>query len=200
MQDACPSEGVVNFRRWEREIELQKVHGLTPSEATLYAFREAGLTVSEIAEMSGWTVQAVKNAISIAKRKINGERQMELYILRQGQANDPDGLKGNITDVLAEFCKRTTDMQVDYLTHITRIHNIDSRCPGDIEWMNSNVFRYVSLVGTRSKHSSSDRADSLFNVYKEKMETQGIQTPMMGVAVLRYWLDRYMITYDIGGN
>ena len=147
-----------------------------------------------------YLIEKIQNAISIAKRKINGERQMELYILRQGQANDPDGLKGNITDVLAEFCKRTTDMQVDYLTHITRIHNIDSRCPGDIEWMNSNVFRYVSLVGTRSKHSSSDRADSLFNVYKEKMETQGIQTPMMGVAVLRYWLDRYMITYDMGGN
>lgn len=183
--------------RWGREIELQKVFGLTPNEATVYVLKESGMSASDISETTGASVQVVKNVLTSARRKIKGDRKMDIYIMKPNMTQDPNGMKINGIMVLTEFAKRVMDMKVRDLKHVIHIHDLDHSKPGSVEWMNSNVFRYIDIYATRNAVTTVSRAESMVEVYNDKMREQGIEEPMMGYAVLRYWLDQLYLNYDM---
>lgn len=179
--------------RWSREIELQKIYAMTPTEASYYTSHEAGYSVEDIAEMNAVQMQVVRNTLSSARSKLRGGRGLEILIIRPVKEDAGASRKMNALEVLCELCRRTTDMRIQRLRHVIRIYQIDKSVPGDISWMNDNVFRYYDLVGTRSQDEVIARVDGMMSAY-ERASPQGC---MMGYAVLRYWLDKWYMNYDI---
>lgn len=190
-------DGHVSGRdRWAREIELQKAFGFTPSEASTYTSYEQGESVADIASSAGLSVQTVKNVLTNARRKLSGGGSMEIYIIRPHQRDDGTMIRMYAVDVLLQFLMRAmTDVRVDYLTHVIRVSGLSRSVPGDVAWMNANVFRYIDLTGLRGREDPTTRAERIMEVYREKLPTPS--DCMMGFAVVKYWLDQNYVNYDI---
>jgi DNA-binding CsgD family transcriptional regulator len=183
--------------RWEREIELQKTSNLTPSEASIYVARESGLSLSDIADVQGLSIQTVKNTLTTARKKINGEGTMEFYISKTNQSNNDSSMnKLNLSQVLSYLC-RELGYDVLMMSHTIVIKGFDRTVPGDYSWFKDNVERMVDMIGTRNDAMASERAKRMVAVYKQRMMEQEVKTPMFGHAVLKYYLDRYYIPYDV---
>lgn len=184
--------------RWSREIELQKVYGLTPSEATVYTLREAGMTIDDLANHTGLSAQTVKNVISKSRSKIKREVSgVEIFIIKPNQGDESSRIKTYSMDVLFKFISKVSDIRVDNLTHVIRVAGLDRANPGDVTWMNGNVFRYVDLQGLRGTDDPGMRAERIAQVYHDRMREQGITESKVGFAVIKYCLDANYITYDI---
>lgn len=182
--------------RWQREIELQKVYDLSLSEASIVSANETGLSPKEIADLEGLNVQTVKNTLSNARKKLNREGIMEYYVIKSGSSNERAIREWNLSLVIAHLCERM-GLKVRYHPHLIVISGISRSQVGNIKWFTANVERYVDMVGTRTEQSASERADRLYNKYMEKMTEQNIEEPMFGHAVIKFYLDRYAITYDV---
>ena len=185
-----------NQDRWDREIELQKVYQLSSSEATMMSAKELGLSPKEIAEREGLNVQTVKNTLSNARKKLNREGNMEYYIIKSSTANERAVREWNISLVIANLCKRM-GMTVKFRPHLIIIKNIPRSQSGNFKWFSANVERYVDMIGTRTERSAEERAERLYGKYIEKMTEQNVEEPMFGHSVIKYYLDRYAITYDV---
>lgn len=183
--------------RWSREIELQKSFGLTPSEASIFTARESGESVADIASSMGLNLQTVKNTLSNARRKLNRGTEMEIYIIKPTQNNDSSMYRMEVINVMVQLMSRITDAKIDDLTHIVKISGMDRGSPGDYTWMNANVFRYIDPLGMKGRDMPDERAERMTSLYKQKIAEQGVTGPMMGFSVLRYWLDKYFVQYDI---
>lgn len=180
---------------WDREIELQKAFEMTPTEAMMLASFERGASIREMAERNALSEQTVKNTLSNARRKMKG-KNMEIYILKQATSSDGDAVKSYMVNALVRFYAKVADVKTDSMTHIIKVSRIDRSKPGDVQWMNDNVFRIVDLIGNRNSGSPSERASRIADVYNERMaDTDG--TPKMGHAVVKYWLDKYYVKYDV---
>lgn len=183
--------------RWGREIELQKALNLTQSEASIFVAKENGLTVEEIAEIEGVSARTVKNTISNARRKIQGESDMEIYISRVSPMRGESAMsKQNIILVIANLCKEM-GCEVNILTHTIVIRNIKRSQVGDKQWFATNVERMVDMYGTRSDAMASERAKRIKSIYDTRMSEQRLEEPRFGHAVIRYYLDKNYIPYDV---
>lgn len=182
--------------RWGREIELQKAMGMTPSEATIYTARENGLTIEEIAEKEALNVQTVKNVLTKARKKINGDMKMRFYIVKPNQSSDRAVTEQNLIQVLSLMC-RNMGLEVKMRPHIITVGAIERSCAGDVNWFKTNVERYVDMIGTRSDTACEERAKRIYDIYKAKMDEQGLTEPKFGHAVVKYYLDKFYLTYDI---
>mgnify|MGYP002625289620 CR=1 FL=1 len=183
--------------RWDREIELQKAYNLSPSEASLLVSKESGMSSSEIAELEGLNVQTVKNTISKARKKLNGNDTMDYYITRlSSNTGDNAMIKSNLSMVLAYICSEM-GYDVRIMKHTIHIKGIPRNVPGDKRWFVDNIERKVDMLGTRSDIMASERAKRVKFVYDTAMSEQKILTPMFGHIVLKYYLDKYNIAHDI---
>lgn len=183
--------------RWDREIELQKSYDLSPSEASMLTARENGMSSSEIAEMEGLNVQTVKNTLTRARKKMSGDTNMEFFITKLSQnLGDNAMLKSNLALVLSALC-REMGYQVRVMNHTIHIKDVPRNVPGDKAWFTSNVERRVDMIGTRSDAMADERAKRIKAIYDTAMAEQGIKEPMFGHTVLKYYLDRYYISYDV---
>lgn len=183
--------------RWVREIELQKTFQLTQTEAKLTVARENGLSVQEIAEVEGLTVQTVKNKLTSAKKKITGDGSLEFFIIKQNTPNSDKAMRANnLARVIAEFCSQL-GYKVTFMNHVFFIQGVPRQVPGDITWFVNNVERMVDMIGTRSDEGSRERASRMKDVYIRRWTEQGIATPMFGHAVIKHYLDKYFIPYDV---
>lgn len=179
--------------RWEREIALQKTFGLSPSEAKLMVARDDGLTIDEIADLEGLSVQTVKNTLSNARKRMQGENDMEFYISRVYQNQSDNSMaKANLSQVLAYLC-RCMGYNVNIMKHTIVIKGFRRDQPGDPQWFKANVERYVDMVGTRSDTGAQERAERIKGIYDNRIEGES----KFGHAVLKYYLDHYYINYDI---
>jgi len=183
--------------RWDREVELQKSYGLSPSEAVMLVAKENGLTASEIAEMEGLNVQTVKNTISRARKKVTGESDMEFYISRISQIKGDTAMaRQNVILVIANLCKEM-GYDVRVLTHVVVISNVKKSVAGDKQWFASNVERYVDMYGTRNDMMAVERAKRIKDIYDKRMSEQGITETKFGHVVIKYYLDKNYIPYDV---
>ena len=183
--------------RWDREIELQKSYDLSPSEASMLTARENGMTSSEIAEMEGLNIQTVKNTITRARKKMSGDNDMEFYITRLSQnVGDNAMIKANLSLVLSAVC-REMGYSVRMMKHTIHIKGLPRDAPGDKTWFVNNVERRVDMIGTRSDDMADERAKRIKSVYDSAMAEQKITEPMFGHTVLKYYLDKYYISYDV---
>lgn len=183
--------------RWAREIELQKTFQLTQTEAKLMVAKENGQSVQEIAEVEGLTVQTVKNKLTSAKKKIVGEGMLEFYIIRQNTPNSDKAMRANnLARVIAELCQ-CMGYKVIFMNHVIVVRGLQKQTPGDINWFVNNVERLVDMVGTRSDAGSKERAERMMEAYKRRVMEQNVQEQMFGHAVMKYYLDKYWIPYDV---
>lgn len=179
---------------WMREITLQKVHGLGPNEAAYWVEREDGMTMSESAERHGVTFYTVRTSLWRAKMKIAGEAgDKDMLILVKGRDGDVrDGVKYPASMVLLGLASRIMEVPV---------HELDStavmilpRRDGDLAWMQEHVFRYFTMEGTYIQDAPA-LADKMYAKFQDEDGTPD----KMGIAVIRYWLDKWYMSYDVLG-
>lgn len=172
---------------WTRETELIRAYGMTRQEARIYAMREAGCGISDIAIAVGAGGQTVKNTLTNARRKMDGDTEIIIY-----DRYEKSPVKTGILDTLMELCRLTTDLGMERLHYSTIL---TGSVAGDAVWMNDHVFRYADLHTAQSSDTPQARARRIADLYAR--ETEGISEPKMGYSVVLSVLDTNFIAYDI---
>lgn len=177
-----------------REVSLQKVYGMGQTEAEYWAERESGLSMEDSARLHGVSYYTVRSMLQRAKMKVTGKDggwDTLLIVLKGTEGNVSDAVK-----VPAMLCIMTFASKVWGGTPIHEGRHLFAmpmaRGSGDIAWMNEYVFRLCDPVGSvlQDVERVSDR---MYRLYTEA----GGTPDRMGLGVIQYWLDKWMMRYDI---
>lgn len=177
-----------------REIELQHTYGFSPTEAELYASKESGLSITEIADRYKVSSQTISNILHKARVKLeNGDRKMEVLIIKVPYGSANYTIHTNAIEVIANFVANALNLKITEKNHTIRIEGLDGGKPGDVSWLMNNVFRWIDVLGTRNPEETRTRVNRLLNKLNEYPDKDG----KVGYSILLKYLDDWFIHYDI---
>lgn len=179
---------------WFTEIQLQKVYKMSPGEAYCTRCLAEGYNLTQICEVSGQSYSTIRTLAVRGRDKMKKNAKTMQFVLLKGN-KDIEGVmvKQNAINVLARFYGKVYKTKVFVGDHSIVIADVLAEIPGDPQWMNENVFRKADIYGTTNDKEAEERADRLYKAYLD-LDKGGDH---LGVAVLRYMLDKMMIKYDV---
>lgn len=183
---------------WQREIELQKLYGMSPVEAMYFSEREDGLTTASIAEVHGTSVCTVRNLIQkgLNKMRTSGRKITEMdwkgmvTVLVGDMGNVRDAVKFPAAYALIRFASELEGTEPQLGKYVVMAPFLNRE--GDVQWMWENVLRFCSLEGMRMQEVDA-MVEKMLRLYREANGTPD----RMGMKVLVYWLDRWYMRYDV---
>ena len=182
--------------RWDREMEYQKLFGLTPAESACVVSHEGGLSISQIADLRGVKQSTVRTLLQRAGEKMKNTDKMVTIVVCKG---NEDGLgvavKLNAIEVVLKFVSKVLGIQ-----YFNGNHTFMLRCPnsvGNTSWLRNNVFSYVSIIGVTSDYEKERKADKLLEIYNQK-NPDG--EDLVGYGIIKWFLEDMYMKYDIEGD
>ena len=190
---------------WLREISLQKTYGMGRTEAAHWAEREDGLSMQESADLHGVSYLSVRSSLQNGRMKILGRSRggigtretfltegldAMVVVCRGTEGNVADSTKYAAIMAVIRFMNKVLDVPVHEGTHVAIV--MMPRRAGDVGWMHEHVFAYVNPQGC-----TIQQADAVADRMVELYENAGGTPEMLGTAVLRYWMDKMYMRYDI---
>ncbi len=178
---------------WVREIELQHIYGFSPTEAEIYASREAGLSIIEIANRYKVSQRTISNLLYKAKLKLEDRgRKMEIIIIKVPYGAPNYTLHTNAIEVLTNVVANILNLQIIDNKHTIKLTGLDGSKPGDVSWLLNNVFKYIDVIGTRNQEETRARVKRILDKINEYPDKDG----KVGYSILFKYLDDWFIDYD----
>jgi len=174
--------------RWNEEQELIKLYGLTPQEATVF-IADKYLKREDLSEYLGIERQTIKNILTSANRKMRKPNGMQICIVRPS-----DKSRGTqcATEILAKFYSLTTGVNGWFPQDVIYFGNNDKEQVGDSVWMDSHVFRTITITDAVTHVDIDNRVNKLMDLYKAT-NSDG----KMGWGVLKKKLDSLYVRINI---
>lgn len=183
---------------WYREIELQKVFGLSPCEARYFAWFDGGLSSARIAEICGVSVNTVGATLQKARvkmKKVQG-RTVQFMIVKGNKDNEGTAIRQHSVAPVARFVAKCLGAEYFEGRHIISVSGIDASAAGDLKWCMDNVLRFVYWEGVSNNEEEDEAvAEKLMDAYELRHE-EGTPCPV-GIALLRFVLDSKFMEYDV---
>lgn len=172
------------------ELELQRVYGLSKSEARLYMMKQDGLTLSDIADYNNVSLQDVKNTLTRANTKIK-EMTHPMNLITINQANEQLMRKS-----VAEMALRILAMDQKLTQFYKGTHSIVlfgvSPNLGDTDFVVKNIFTKIDPLA-RNENDVKVKSEQIYRMYLDL----GGKPGEMGYGWVRWLFDKYYVKYDI---
>lgn len=181
--------------RWNREVELQKMFGLSPKESEYIVCSENGMSAKEIAGYYGVSVNTVRTTIHRGHVKMTANEEVVnnvTFVILKGNAEvSGAAIKQNAMKVILKFIEKALDVKYSEGQYTYYIAMPDEL--GDAQWLKDKVFRYVDIYGAYSEKEAEKRAEKAFNIYAE---ANFGGSNRVGTGIIRRYLDEMYMQYD----
>lgn len=180
---------------WVREIELQKVFGMSPAEAHVYALAESGFSDEDIASerrVSPYTIRALKRT---GRKKMKAKLGADISVVILKGDKDVEGVavKLRVINVILKFVSRVTGAPMTEGTYSFMISGLKRSSTVDLEWVRENLMRKVDVYGAYDSEGAERIANRLFEVFAES----GAPPDKVGLSLILFYLDQMYMHYDV---
>lgn len=119
------------------------------------------------------------------------KKKRTMFVIARGNP-DVEGnmLKMNAINVIVKFIQRVMPKTVVMSDKNTIIVIFPDNNPGDVKWLQDNVFRYVDIIGTTNDNEAQKKAEKAYDRY-ESVPKDGKNK--VGSGILLHYLQQYYL-------
>ena len=119
------------------------------------------------------------------------KKKRSMFVIFKGNA-DVEGnmLKMNAINVVVRFIEKVLPKTIVMSDKNSTIIVFPDGNPGDVKWLQDNVFRYVDILGTTNDAEAVKRAEKAYDRYSSA-EKDGKEK--VGSAILMHYLQQFYL-------